>query len=63
MRQLMVRHQLKPGRVEEIKQLVRALYEELRRAAPAVLRYGDRVEDGPVVTEVSRAGSYHGSGS
>lgn len=61
MRQAMVRYKVKPGRVEEHE--VRAVYEELKRAAAAAFRYGDRVEDGPVATEVTHVGSYDGSRS
>jgi hypothetical protein len=97
MRQIMVRYKVKPGRAEENEELVRAVYEELKRTAPDGLRYAtyrlddgvtfvhlasdetadgrspltnveafkrfqehieDRVEEGPVVTEVSQIGSY-----
>jgi hypothetical protein len=61
MRQVMVRCKVKPRRVEENE--VRAVYEELKRAAPAATRYGDRFEDGPVVTEVTQIGSYDGNRS
>jgi hypothetical protein len=97
MRQVMVRYKVKPERVEENEELVRAVYEELRRAEPAGLRYAtfklddgmsfihlavteaeserspllkvrafqefqkhleDRTEEGPVVTELDRIGSF-----
>lgn len=47
MRQVMVRYKVKPERVEENEQLVRAVYEELGHTEPAGLRYGTfRLEDG-----------------
>ena len=47
MRQVMVRYKVKPDRVEENEELVRAVYEELARVAPAGLRYATfRLEDG-----------------
>ena len=39
MKQVMVRYKVKPERVEENEELVRAVYDELRSAAPAGLRY------------------------
>ena len=36
---IMVRYKVKPERAEENEQLVRAVYEELERTAPAGLRY------------------------
>ena len=47
MRQVMVRYEVKPDRVAENEALVRAVYEELARTAPAGLRYATfRQEDG-----------------
>ena len=47
MRQVMVRYKVKPDRVAENEQLVRAVYDELGRLAPAGLRYATfRLEDG-----------------
>jgi quinol monooxygenase YgiN len=47
MRQVMVRYKVKPERVEENEELVRALYDELRRTEPAGLRYAtSRLDDG-----------------
>jgi hypothetical protein len=47
MRQVMVRYKVKPNRVEENEALVRAVYEELHRIAPAGLRYATfRQDDG-----------------
>ena len=45
MRQVMVRYKVKPDRVEENEALVRAVYEELHRTAPAGLRYATFRED------------------
>ena len=39
MRQVMVRYKVKPDRAAENEELVRAVYEELQRTAPAGLRY------------------------
>ena len=39
MKRVMVRYKVKAGRSEENRALVRAVYEELRRTAPAGLRY------------------------
>ena len=97
MRQVMVRYKVKPDRVAENEELVRAVYQELARTQPEGLKYAtyrlddnvtfvhiassdtadgrspptnveafkrfqkdieDRVEEGPVVTEVSQVGSY-----
>ena len=47
MRQVMVRYKVKPDRVEENEQLVRAVYEELAATGPAGLRYATfRLDDG-----------------
>jgi hypothetical protein len=47
MRQVMVRYTVKPDRVEENEALVRAVYDELHRTAPAGLRYATfRLADG-----------------
>jgi hypothetical protein len=47
MRQVMVRYKVKPERVRENEELVRAVYEELRRAEPAGLRYATfKLDDG-----------------
>ena len=47
MRQVMVRYKMKPDRVAENEELVRAVYDELRRTAPAGLRYATfRLDDG-----------------
>jgi hypothetical protein len=39
MSKIMVRYKVKPDRAQENEQLVRAVYEELQRTAPAGLRY------------------------
>src|SRR5215211_6667798 len=47
MRQVLVRYRVKPERVEENDELVRAVYEELRSTEPAGLRYATfKLEDG-----------------
>ena len=47
MRQVMVRYSVKPDRVAENEELVRAVYDELGRVAPAGIRYATfRLEDG-----------------
>jgi hypothetical protein len=43
----MVRYRVKPERVEENEELVRAVYDELRRTEPAGLRYATfKLDDG-----------------
>lgn len=47
MKQVMVRYTVKPERVEENEELVRAVYDELRRVTPAGLRYATfKLDDG-----------------
>jgi hypothetical protein len=47
MKQVLVRYKVKPDRVEENTQLVRAVYEELARVQPADLRYATfKLDDG-----------------
>jgi hypothetical protein len=47
MRQVMVRYRVKPDRVAENEELVRAVYDELRRTEPMGLRYATfRLDDG-----------------
>jgi hypothetical protein len=47
MRQVMVRYKVKPERVEENEELVRAVYEEIHRTEPAGLRYATfKLDDG-----------------
>jgi quinol monooxygenase YgiN len=55
MRQVIVRYKVKPDRVEENEALVRAVYDELRRVAPAGLRYATfREPDGVSFVHVAR---------
>ena len=59
MYQVMVRYKVKPDRVDENEQLVRAVYEELSRTDPGGFRYSTfRLDDG--VTFVHLAQSEHG---
>jgi hypothetical protein len=54
MRQVMVRYKVKPERVAENEELVRAVYEELERVAPAGLHYATfRLEDGASFVHVA----------
>jgi hypothetical protein len=47
MRQVIVRYKVKPDRVAENEELVRAVYEELHRTEPAGLRYATfKLDDG-----------------
>jgi hypothetical protein len=47
MRQVMVRYKVKPDQVAENEALVRAVYDELQRVAPAGIRYATfRLDDG-----------------
>jgi hypothetical protein len=47
MRQVIVRYKVKPDRVAENEELVRAVYEELHRTKPAGLRYATfKLDDG-----------------
>jgi hypothetical protein len=63
MRQVMVRYKVKPERVEENEELVRAVYDELGRTEPAGLRYATfKLDDGVsfvhlAVTESENGGS------
>ena len=55
MRRVMVRYKVKPDRVEENEELVRAVYDELKRDAPADLRYATfRLEDGVSFVHVAQ---------
>jgi hypothetical protein len=46
-RRVMVRYRVKPDRVAENEELVRAVYDELQRTGPAGLRYATfRLDDG-----------------
>jgi quinol monooxygenase YgiN len=58
MRRVMVRYRVKPDRVEENEQLVRAVYEELHRAEPAGLRYATfRLDDGVSFVHIAESES------
>jgi hypothetical protein len=47
MRKVIVRYKVKPDRVAENEELVRAVYDELHRTKPAGLRYATfRLDDG-----------------
>jgi hypothetical protein len=47
MRQVMVRYKVKPERLRENEELIRAVYEELRHTEPAGLRYATfKMDDG-----------------
>jgi Antibiotic biosynthesis monooxygenase len=47
MRRVMVRYKVKPDRAAENEELVRAVYEDLRRSEPAGLRHATfQLEDG-----------------
>jgi hypothetical protein len=103
MKQVMVRYRVKPERMQENEELVRAVYEELDRVAPSGFSYAtyklddgvtfmhlavtesdaqedgrvllkleafqafrqgleDRADEGPVVTELDRVGSFRMAG-
>jgi hypothetical protein len=54
MPQVMVRYKVKPDRVAENEQLIRAVYEELHHTAPAGLRYATfRLDDGLTFVHVA----------
>jgi hypothetical protein len=56
MRQVMVRYTVKPERVAENEELVRAVYEELAATRPRGLRYETfRLEDGVTFVHVAAA--------
>ena len=55
MRQVMVRYKVKPDRVAENEELVRAVYDELQRTEPEGLRYATfRLEDGVNFVHLAR---------
>ena len=55
MKQVMVRYKVKPDRAEENEELVRAVYDELRRTTPAGLRYATfQLEDGVSFVHVAQ---------
>src|SRR5947199_356140 len=56
MKQVIVRYKVKPDRVAENEELVRAVYEELRRTEPPGLRYATfKLDDGIVECGANRA--------
>jgi hypothetical protein len=56
MRQVLIRYRLKPDQVERNEELVRAVYEELDRAAPAGFRYATfKLEDGVSFMHISES--------
>ena len=60
MRQVMVRYKVKPNRVEENEQLVRAVYEELAATEPAGLRYATfRLDDGVSFVHIASVEGEH----
>jgi hypothetical protein len=51
----MVRYKVKPDRAQENEELVRAVYDELQRTAPAGLRYATfQLEDGVSFVHVAQ---------
>jgi hypothetical protein len=57
MRTVMVSYRVKPDRVAENEELVRAVYEELRSSAPEGLRYGTfKREDGVTFVHIAEMG-------
>ena len=55
MKQVMVRYKVKPDRAQENEDLVRAVYDELKRDAPADLRYATfQLEDGVSFVHVAQ---------
>jgi hypothetical protein len=61
MRQVMVRYKVKPDRVAENEQLVRAVYDELHRTEPAGLRYATfRLADGVSFVHLSTTAAEDG---
>jgi hypothetical protein len=60
MRQVMVRYKVKPDRVEENEQLVRAVYDELAATAPEGLRYATfRLDDGVSFVHIASVEGEH----
>ncbi|HEX4464652.1 MAG TPA: hypothetical protein VH042_08455 [Solirubrobacterales bacterium] len=55
MKQVMVRYKVKPDRVQENEELVRAVYNELQRTTPAGLRYATfQLDDGVSFVHVAQ---------
>jgi hypothetical protein len=60
MRQVMVRYKVKPDRVEENEQLVRAVYDELAATEPDGLRYATfRLDDGVSFVHIASVEGEH----
>jgi hypothetical protein len=60
MRQVMVRYKVKPDRVDENEQLVRAVYDELADTTPAGLRYATfRLDDGVSFVHIATVEGEH----
>ncbi|MFL5870389.1 MAG: hypothetical protein ACJ75R_04865 [Solirubrobacterales bacterium] len=58
MKQVMVRYRVKPDRVAENEELVRAVYEELEREAPEGFQYATfRLDDGQTFVHVALGGT------
>jgi len=56
MRRVLIRYRLKPDHVERNEELVRAVYEELHRAAPSGFRYMTfKLEDGVSFMHISES--------
>jgi hypothetical protein len=56
MRRVLIRYRLKPDQVDRNEELVRAVYEELHRAAPAGFRYVTfKLEDGVSFMHISES--------
>jgi hypothetical protein len=56
MRRVLIRYRLKPDQVERNEELVRAVYEELHRAAPSGFRYVTfKLEDGVSFMHISES--------
>jgi hypothetical protein len=56
MRRVLIRYRLKPDQVERNEELVRAVYEELHRAAPSGFRYMTfKLEDGVSFMHISES--------
>ena len=54
MRRVLVRYKVKPDRVTENEELVRAVYEELQREAPDGLRYATfQLDDGVTFVHIA----------
>jgi hypothetical protein len=56
MRRVLIRYRLKPDQVERNEELVRAVFEELHRAAPSGFRYtAFKLEDGVSFMHISES--------